>query len=291
MKLFLQYGLMLLLSLQHVAAGAEAQTCSATDGAVCADDEAMLRPNMMDEVSSPDSKRALNKLIFTRIAKEYDFMTAALSFGLDGSWKRQMLAKISEFLADSEPPTLCVDLACGTGEISLLVSKTFPGAKVRGIDLTPGMIEIAKEHEKTNPNVKFEVGDMTNLTFNGIEDNSVDVITGGYAIRNAPDLRVALKEIHRMLKPGGIAAFLDFSRSSKPILSTMGYWALKVHGSFWGLVMHGKPWVYGYIADSLKKYPDRASLAVVMEEEGLAVTHRQLHMFGLLETVHLKKKV
>ena len=100
----------------------------------------------------------------------------------------------------------------------------------------------------------------------------------------------ALKEIHRVLKPGGRAAFLDFSRSHVPILSKMGYWALKIWGGFWGTVMHGKPWVYGYIADSLESYPDRKELAIQMDKAGLTVTHRRLHMFGLLETVHLQKK-
>lgn len=269
------------------------QTCAANEQCT-AEKATFSRPSLDDELTSPDSKRALNLEIFSRIAGEYDLMTQALSLGNDGGWKRTMLAKVSEFLGPEKTSSdiVCVDLACGTGEISMLVAKTFPASSVRGIDLTPNMIELAKQNAegKGYGDIKFEVGDMTNLTVNGIKDNSVDVVTGGYAIRNAPDLRVALKEIHRIIKPGGRAAFLDFSRSANPILSFGGYWALKVWGGFWGLVRHGSPWIYGYIADSLERYPNRKGLGEVLEESGFIVTHRQLHMFGLLETVHLQKK-
>jgi ubiquinone/menaquinone biosynthesis methyltransferase len=320
----------LLMATSLAMADSESESCSPAAGLLlddqdpkqqCADDTTssstwntntnnMFRPTLDEELTSADSKRAVNLEIFTRIASEYDLMTLALSFGWDGSWKRQLVAKVSEFVGavddddDDEKRKInkrssdlvFVDLACGTGEISTMIAEMFPGSQVTGIDLTPGMIDVAKKNQQQNRpgnknnNIKFEVGDMTNLTVNGIQDDSVDVVTGGYAIRNAPELRVALKEIHRILKPGGVAAFLDFSRSSVPLLSDLGYWALKLWGGFWGLVRHGQPWVYGYIADSLQRYPNRHDLGTILEESGLTVTHRQLHMCGLLETVHLRKK-
>lgn len=270
----------------------------------------------MDEITaSPDSKRALDLEIFTQIAREYDFMTKFLSLGLDASWKRRLVDTVFENYASAvavdskeddwhdDAVLMCVDLACGTGEITHLVATRASqyahdankAVYVKGIDLTPEMIEVAKHNYPTYeyPAISFQVGDMNNLAMNGLKDNSVDILTGGYAIRNAPDLRVALREIHPILKPRvGVAAFLDFSRSSSPLYSNVGYYALKIWGGFWGLLRHGKPWVYGYIADSLEQFPDRESLTQVLHEEGLEIVHRDLHLLlGLCETIHLKKNV
>jgi demethylmenaquinone methyltransferase/2-methoxy-6-polyprenyl-1,4-benzoquinol methylase len=113
----------------------------------------------------------------------------------------------------------------------------------------------------------------------------VDVVTGSYALRNAPDLRVALREIRRILKPGGTAAFLDFSKSPNFLSQCFTYRLLKFWGGFWGLLLHGTPEVYAYIAESLDQFPDRAALRDLLTQEGFTNIQSQKFYFGIVELI------
>ena len=97
----------------------------------------------------------------------------------------------------------------------------------------------------------------------GIRSSSVDIITGGYALRNAPDLEAALREIARVVKPSGVAAFLEFSKGTGKIGAKVHTLLLWCWGSFWGLLLHGNPRIYGYIAESLDRFPDRSKLCAM----------------------------
>jgi len=240
----------------------------------------VFRPSISDELDQPDSKRELNREIFTKIAKEYDLICKLLSFGQDLKWKRKMV----KVLPDRDEPK-CVDLAAGTGDLSFYLGERYPGGRVVGIDLTEKMIEVANGRNQQD-NVRFEIGDMAALE---VEDASADIVTGGYALRNAPILREAVREVRRILKPDGLAAFLDFSKPKNPLIQFLSIASLRFWTGLWGLILHRKPWVYAYIADSLKKYPDRTALAGLFEEEGFEIVERKLHFFGVMEKLVVRK--
>ena len=245
-----------------------------------AGDAGVFRPSLGEELDDPERKHELTREIFTRIAREYDLICKLLSFGRDLKWKQQMV----RLLPDKTAPH-CVDLAAGTGDLSFYLGERYPDGSVVGIDLTEKMIEVA-DGRNTLDNVRFEVGDMAALE---VEDESADVVTGGYALRNAPVLRDALREVHRILKPDGVAAFLDFSKPGNKLGQLLNIGSLKFWASLWGLVLHRKPWVYGYIADSLAKYPDREAMAELFREEGFEIVERRLHFFGVMDKVVLRK--
>jgi ubiquinone/menaquinone biosynthesis methyltransferase len=238
----------------------------------------LTRPSLGQEIAEPESKRKLNLEIFSLIAKEYDFITRALSFNRDGAWKRRLVKDLPYVKAP-----VCVDLATGTGDLAALVANRYGDADIMGVDLTPEMIDLAKQRHGARRQLRFCVGDMTDLK--DFATSSVDIVTGGYAIRNAPDLKVVLAEIHRVMKPGGTAAFLDFSRDPNGFLSFMSHVMLKFWGGFWGLLLHRQPWVYGYIADSLQRYPDRKALGELFTSLGFQIIRRRIHMMGMLETI------
>ena len=240
----------------------------------------LFRPSISDELDQPESKRALNREIFTKIAREYDLICKLLSFGQDLRWKRKMVRALPDF----DTP-VCIDLAAGTGDLSFYLGERFPEGSVTGIDLTEKMIEVANGRNQQE-NVRFEIGDMAALE---VEDASADVVTGGYALRNAPVLSEAMREVHRILKPEGIAAFLDFSKPKNRLVQFLNIASLRFWTGLWGLVLHRKPWVYGYIADSLKKYPDRGSLAKLFEAEGFEIVERRLHFFGVMEKLVVRR--
>lgn len=227
-------------------------------------------------------KQALNYSLFTEVAPKYDFVTKALSLGRDGAWKRSLIAD----LPSRETPA-CLDLACGTGDITRLLARRYPKGRITGLDLTPAMLDIAAQHSQQD-SIRFVEGSMHALPFS---DASQDIVTGGYALRNAPDLDQALDEICRVLRVGGVASFLDFSKPQSRLGQLVSHGLLKSWGAFWGLVLHGNANVYGYIADSLWVYPDRTQLQEKFRQRGFILRHRRRFYGGLLESLSFHKGI
>jgi len=237
------------------------------------------RLKIRDHIHHPEEKRRYNEALFEVVAPRYDFITRALSLGRDAAWKRKLVASLPDM-----PNPVCVDLACGTGDVAFLLARRYPNGEIIATDLTPAMLDRAR---KNNPpsNVRFVQCDMCATK---LPDASADIVTGGYALRNAPDLRAALREIHRILKPGGTAAFLDFSKPASRLGQQITYAILKVWGGFWGLILHGTPEVYAYIAESLKQFPDRIELRKVLADEGFTSIQSRQFYLGIVDLVIFK---
>lgn len=233
-----------------------------------------------EHLRHPTLKRRFNQQLFAEVAPRYDFVTRALSLGRDRAWKRKLVDQLPA------GATRCLDLACGTGDLTLLVKARYPQAQVTGLDLTPAMIDLARTRRGAG-DIEFVVGDMAATSW---PESSADIITGGYALRNAPSLDRAIYEVHRVLRPGGTAAFLEFSKPASRIGQWLSYMLLKLWGGFWGLVLHGNPEVYAYIAESLRLHPDRSGLRAMLEQQGLRVKSRRLHFAGLVESIVVEKK-
>jgi demethylmenaquinone methyltransferase/2-methoxy-6-polyprenyl-1,4-benzoquinol methylase len=233
-----------------------------------------------DSLQQAETKRDYNERVFSEIAPRYDFITRALSFWKDATWKHELVRALP---GHSDP--VCLDLACGTGDIAFLLARKYSRAEIIGIDITEPMLELARQRNSF-ARVRFEKGDMHHLE---AADNSIDIVTGGYALRNAPDLSVALDEIHRCLKPGGIAAFLDFSKPSGKRLQKIEYYILKSWAGFWGILFHGNHEVYSYIAESLEQYPDRDTLRHMVRNKGFTVLSSMRYFFGITETLIIVK--
>lgn len=234
----------------------------------------------VEHLGSPETKQSFNRLLFSEVAPKYDFITKVLSFGRDTAWKRRLMASLP-----GKPDSMCVDLACGTGDITRMLSNRYPDGRITGLDLTPAMLQLARK-QTTNPAISYVEGSMALLPF---ESGSVDIVTGGYALRNAPDLNQTIDEIARVLRPGGSAAFLDFSKPSNRLGQQLSHIALKFWGGFWGFVLHGNPDVYGYIADSLNLYPDRTGLRDRFAARGFVLQNSRRFFGGLLEIVCFEK--
>ena len=240
-----------------------------------------MKRTLRDSLATPDGKRLLNKELFGEIAAEYDRVTPPLSFGRDRAWKREMIAALPRL---SRPR--CLDIACGSGDLCELLAGKYPDAEIVGVDLSEPMLNAARARG-LGERITLKIGDMTKLDF---PDGSFDIVTGGYALRNAPDLGQALAEIRRVLKPGGTAAFLDFSKPRPGFFQTLEILALRFWGGLFGLVLHGNPEVYSYIAASLRQFPDRPAFRKLLEEHGFADINSRLFFFGVMERVMLRKK-
>jgi demethylmenaquinone methyltransferase/2-methoxy-6-polyprenyl-1,4-benzoquinol methylase len=236
--------------------------------------------NTRERLADPRRKRELNEQLFGVVAPRYDAVTRVLSFDRDRVWKARMV--------DALPPVkapVCLDLACGTGDISFLLAAKYPGGQILGLDLTEAMLDRARARGAAR-HLHFQLGDMAST---GLADGSVDIVTGGYALRNAGDLREVLAEVHRVLKPGGIACFLDFSKPRGRFPQKAENLLLKAWGALWGWVFHRDPEVYAYIAESLAGFPDRAQLAGLVQAHGFEIQSSTLHFLGILQCLTLRK--
>ncbi len=233
-----------------------------------------------DYIHTPESKREYNEQHFSEAASRYDFATRAMSLGRDAAWKRQLVAALPQL-----PAPTCVDIACGTGDIAFLLAEKYPTGQIVGIDLTEPMLELARKRCASD-NIEFVRQDMGATDF---PDKSVDIVTGGYAVRNAAELHQAFMEIKRILKPGGFVALLDFSKPPSLWFQRLQYLVLKYWCGLWGFLLHGNPEVHAYISASLKMFPDRVELRQLISETGFVVSHSRRFYFGTLELLVLRK--
>ena len=191
-------------------------------------------------------------------------------------------------MVDVLPPKVapfCLDLACGTGDITFRLASKYPDGCSIGLDLTEPMLERARARCR-GPHIQFRRGDMGRT---GCDSGSVDIVTGGYALRNAGDLREVLAEIYRVLKPGGIGCFLDFSKPHGRALQKVECLLLRSWGGLWGWIFHGDPGVYTYIAESLAHFPDRRQLAMMLRSQGFEIQSSKLFFWGIVQSITLRK--
>jgi len=233
-----------------------------------------------DDIDTPAKKRHFNQQHFAVSAKRYDLATRAMSLGRDPSWKKQLIAS----LPPGGTPN-CLDLATGSGDLAFLLARAYPKGKVIGLDLTTEMLQLAKARNRYD-HLDFTCADMATT---GLATGSFDIITGSYALRNAADLGEVLAEIQRLLKPGGYAAFLDFSKPASLAAQKSQYRLLKSWCGLWGLLLHGDPGIHAYIADSLKQFPDRKNFHLLIEKTGLELIASRLFYAGMLELSLLRK--
>ena len=239
---------------------------------------------LADAIATPDGKRRYVRKLFSTIADRYDLITVVLSYGQDQRWKRRLVDLAAPRL---ESGGLALDLATGTGDIAFRLASS--GWNVVGLDVTRRMIELARSKAAGKPDRSvpgFLVGDMLALPFPA---RVFDVVTAGYGLRNVPDLRAAIDEMHRVLKNGGQVLSLDFNRPSNPIVRGAYLAYLKMTGGMLGWVLHGDADTYRYIPASIRNYPGAEGVARLFEARGF-VGVRHLAVLGGLMTIHVAFK-
>jgi len=194
--------------------------------------------------------------MFSTVAPRYDLITRLFSYGMDGRWKRACVEN-----ADLPSRPVVLDLAAGTGDFSLMVAERYPGARSIAVDLTERMLQLARER-----GVPFTVcGDAGLLPF---PDHSFDCVFVGYGLRNFPKLDVAVREIKRVTRPGGVMVSLDFFLPGNPLMRQLYLGYLYAQGALWGTLLHGRPRVYTYIPDSLRSFISVDDFSTLLRRTG-----------------------
>ena len=229
--------------------------------------------SLRSTISTPPGKQRYVRTLFATIADRYDLITRLLSYGQDQRWKRRLVAA-----ARLRPQDRVLDLASGTGDIAFTARAQ--ASHVVGLDVTHRMMQLAVARDARVP---FVTGDMMALPFGA---GRFEVVTTGYGLRNVPDLDQAIREIHRVLTPGGRLLSLDFNRPANAIVRHAYWMYLTAVGSALGLVLHGDPDTYRYIPESIRNYPGAAAVARMLEQRGFTDV-QVMPVLGGLMAIHV----
>jgi demethylmenaquinone methyltransferase/2-methoxy-6-polyprenyl-1,4-benzoquinol methylase len=225
-------------------------------------------------LADPALKQQFVTPMFDLVAPRYDEFTRVFSFGMDRRWKRDVVARLAEH---APPGARILDLACGTGDLAMAAVATVPGARVTGVDASARMLELARLRSVEGEGPTFLLGDMARLDF---VDGSIDAITAGYAFRNAPDHRAALREAARVLRPGGVLITLDFYRPVGALWRPLFLAYLRAAGNAVGWWWHREPLAYGYIGPSIDAFVNWEGFNSDLIEAGFQVRRVQKYLWG-----------
>ena len=198
---------------------------------------------------APDAVRGM----FDRIAPVYDTMNRVMTAGLDVRWRR--LAAASAVRAGDR----VLDAACGTGDLALADLRAGAGA-VTGLDFSPRMLERAR---RKAPAIEWVEGDLLALRF---EDGAFDAATIGFGIRNVSDLELGLRELRRVLRPGGRLAVLEITRPRGALRPFYSLWFDRLVPLLGRLLPGGA--AYAYLPASVSRFPRAEELAEVIRAVG-----------------------
>ncbi len=230
-------------------------------------------------LADPSRKQAFVTPMFDIIAPRYDAFTKLFSLGMDAGWKRRAIAAV---IAVAPAARRVLDLASGTGDVAAQLARALPQATVAALDASPRMIDAARERLRTTDadvasRVTPMVGDMMALPQ---DDASLDVVSASYGVRNVPDPVPCVREMARVLRPGGALVTLDFYRPAFPPWRALFLWYLAVAGNVVGWLWHRDPIVYGYIARSIRDFMTADEFSALLRREGFEVVSVHRHLFG-----------
>ncbi len=239
----------------------------------------------MADLPSKENKERFVREMFNSIARRYDLMNTLMTLGMDRSWRRYTVKR-----SGLKPGGCGLDVCCGTGMITMEQARTAgPAGRVVGLDFSENMLAIARENIKDfemGENIQFIQGNAMELPF---DDNSFDCATVGWGLRNVPDILTVVKEMTRVVKPGGKVVSLDMAQPMAPVFKQC-YWLcfekiIPAMGRLWA----GNKGAYGYLHDSAKVFPPQWELAGIFARAGLVETGYRNLAGGIVAVVEGRK--
>ncbi len=201
--------------------------------------------------------------MFDRVAGRYDALNSVMTAGLHHRWRQRAAER-----AGLAPGDSALDVCCGTGDMALeLAARVSPGGHVVGCDFSEPMLDLAREkaNGRAAEAVRFEWADALSLPYDA---GRFDAVTVGFGVRNLADLDRGLREMARVLRPGGRLVVLEITQPTRPPLSFFySLWfdrIVPLLGAF-----SGDSEAYSYLPESVRSFPDPRRLAEMMDAAGL----------------------
>ncbi|KAG8760096.1 2-hexaprenyl-6-methoxy-1,4-benzoquinone methyltransferase [Serendipita sp. 396] len=252
-------------------------------------------------------KENMVKEVFSSVASKYDVMNDAMSMGVHRLWKDEFVSLLKPGSTRVGKVTRCIDVAGGTGDIALRIldyareKKADRDLVVDLVDINPEMLkEGQKRFRKTmyhgTPQVAFHVGNAQELGQERFPDSTYDIYTIAFGIRNCTDIPAVLREAHRVLKPGGVFACLEFSKVTQPALASMyESYSFSVIPLL-GTIMAGDRASYQYLVESIRRFPSQEDFSRMISDAGFEVGEPEdggawRNLWGGISAIHTGVKV
>lgn len=232
-----------------------------------------------------EQKNKANKIesMFNSIAKKYDLGNTILSFGTHNLWRKTLIK-----MHPKSSNLKVLDVCTGTGDLLPLLHKRFVGENeenVVGIDFSSDMLD---QSRVKYPMFKVEKGDAQNLPY---ADDSFDVTSVAFGVRNYTDLELGLNELYRVLKPGGSALILEFGQPNIPVFSILYKFYSKYIMPLIGGIVTGNREAYTYLPNTAKEFPCREEFLEKLSEAGFSKNRYKSLTLGIAYAYHAKKEL
>ena len=244
----------------------------------------MYRQEEIKPYGEDGDKGKLVEQMFNHIAPTYDTLNHRLSWNIDKSWRRKAISQLMPL----RPKTI-LDIATGTGDFAILAARMIRPKSILGIDISEGMMEIGRQKVKQlhlDDTITFQKDDCLALS---IDDNTFDAATAAFGIRNFADLDRGLKEIHRVLKPGGQLSIVELSAPQKfpmrQLFKLYSHAILPIYGKIVSKDINA----YQYLTSTMEAFPQGEMMKGIFEKAGYKDVKYKRLTFGIC-TMYLATK-
>jgi len=223
--------------------------------------------------------------MFSGIANRYDLLNHVLSLGLDSGWRKQVARETGDINCNN-----ILDVCTGTGDMAIELCKFWKGkAYIEGLDFSRELIEIGKKKvvkAKLQDRINFTEGNAETLPYN---DKQFDAITVTFGLRNIKNRLKALKEFHRVTRPGGCFVCLEFSQPVNPIFSKIYFFYLMNFSPLIARMFGSDPSAYKYLGNTIKDFYSPEKLSLLIESAGWKSVEYRLLAGGIV-ALHKARK-
>ena len=237
--------------------------------------------------------------MFDKIAFRYDFLNRFLSGGIDIYWRRRAIRELRAGAAHvgaaaagtvdatgdvatiGSKDAAVLDVATGTGDMAIMMAKHLPGSRITGVDISSGMLEIGRQKVarlQLEKKISLQQGDSEALPF---PDRHFDAVTVAFGVRNFEHLEKGIREMGRVLKPGGRLIVLEFSQPRTPGIRQVYDLYLRLVAPSIGRMISSSREAYQYLNDSVRAFPEGENFIRILEDCGYVHTRLRRLSFGI----------
>jgi len=243
-----------------------------------------MKPQVTPYKETDSGKKDQVAEMFDNISDNYDFLNHFLSMGIDNLWRKKAIDQLK-----SIKPKTILDVATGTGDLAVVALKRLAPESIVGIDISEGMLNVGRKkmiRKKIADKIKMQYGDSEKIPFS---DKSFDAITVAYGVRNFEDLAKGLGEMCRVLKPGGKAVILEFSKPKNfPVKQAFNLYFKNIL-PFIGKIVSKDNRAYTYLPESVDAFPEGNDFLAIFKAVGFKKV-KQIKLSGGISSIYVGGK-